>query len=77
MEIKVKPAKKFKRLGYEKLPKKYNPDMIIYEKKEMNPAVQIIRVMFNINDKKVQFAPYYRYSKAEMEAVMAQLEELD
>lgn len=33
MEIKVKPAKKFKRLGYEKLPKKYNPDMIIYEKK--------------------------------------------
>lgn len=73
----MKNAKRmFKHLGYERLSKKYNPNMIIYEKKEMNPGVQIIRITFDLTDNKVQFTPGYRYSAEEIDAVYKQLEEL-
>ena len=70
----------FKELGYKKLPKKYNKYIICYEKRTdvigaLRPRVEIIRIMFHLSTKTLQFAPYYRYSTKELQAINKQVEE--
>lgn len=71
----------FKQLGYKKMPKKYNKNMILYEREEkikgsINEQYFKIIVYFSLTDKKIQFSPYYRYSLLELQAINKQIEEL-
>ena len=73
--------KMFKKLGYKKWPKKYNKNMIMYEREEkligaIGEKYYKIIVYFNLTDKKIQFSPYYRYSLQELKAINKQVEEL-
>lgn len=65
----------FKELGYKRLPKKYNKNMISYENEDMLKDYKII-IYFSLSDKKVQFSPYYRYSMQDLKAINKQCEEL-
>lgn len=73
--------KMFKELGYKKWPKKYNKNMIMYEREEkligaIGEKYYKIIVYFSLTDKKIQFSPYYRYSLQELKAINKQAEEL-
>lgn len=73
--------KMFKELGYKKWSKKYNKNMIMYEREEkligaIGEKYYKIIVYFNLTDKKIQFSPYYRYSLQELKAINKQVEEL-
>lgn len=72
----MKSAKElFKELGYKKLPKKYNKNMILYENENMLKDYKII-IYFSLTDKRIQFSPYFRYSMQELNAINKQVEEL-
>lgn len=71
----------FKKLGYKKLPKKYNKYIICYEKQidvigSLKPRIEIIKILFHLSTQTIQFAPYYRYSMKELQAINKQVEEL-
>ena len=65
----------FKELGYKRLPKKYNKNMILYENENMLKDYKII-IYFSLTDKKIQFSPYYRYTMQELKAISKQCEEI-
>jgi len=65
----------FKKLGYKRLPKKYNKNMILYENENMLKDYKII-IYFSLTDKKIQFSPYYRYSMQELQAINEKVKEL-
>ena len=65
----------FKELGYKRLPKRYNKNMILYENENMLKNYKII-IYFSLSDKKIQFSPYYRYTMQELKAINKQCEEL-
>ena len=65
----------FNKLGYKKLSKKYNKNMILYESPYLARAGKII-IYFSLTDKRIQFSQYYRYSVKELEAINKQVEEL-
>lgn len=72
----MKSARKlFKELGYKRLPKKYNKNMILYENENMLKNYKII-IYFSLTDKRIQFSPYFRYSIQELNAINKQVEEL-
>lgn len=72
----MKNAKElFKELGYKRLPKKYNKNMILYENENMLKNYKII-IYFSLTDKRIQFSPYFRYSIQELNAINKQVEEL-
>ena len=69
----------FEKLGYKKLPKKYNKNMILYEREEENPCTYAkfkVIVWFELKGKRIQFSPYYRYTLKELQAINKQVEEL-
>ncbi len=71
----------FKKLGYKKLPKKYNKCIICYKKQidvigSLKPRIEIISILFHLSTKTIQFTPYYRYSMKEFGAINKQIEEL-
>lgn len=69
----------FEKLGYKKLPKKYNKNMILYEKEEENPCTHAkfkVIVHFELKGKRIQFSPYYRYTLDLVQAINKQIEEL-
>lgn len=65
----------FKELGYKRLSKKYNKNMILYENENMLKDYKII-IYFSLTDKKIQFSPYYRYSMQELQAINEKVKEL-
>lgn len=71
----------FEELGYKRLPKKYNKNMILYEN-EINiigatrSRTEKKIIYFSLTDKKIQFSPYFRYSMQELKAINNQVEEL-
>ena len=65
----------FEELGYKRLPKKYNKNMILYENENMLKNNKVI-IYFSLTDKKIQFSPYYRYSMQELKAINQQCKEL-
>lgn len=78
----MKSAKEmFKELGYKRLPKKYNKNMILY-KNEISiigitePRKETKIIYFSLTDKKIQFSPYLRYSVQELKAINQQINEL-
>lgn len=60
----------FEELGYKRLPKKYNKNMILYENEKESKIIY-----FSLTDKKIQFSPYFRYSMQELNAINKQVEE--
>lgn len=71
----------FKKLGYKKLPKKYNKNMLLYERKidvigGLKPRTELKIIYFCLSDKRIQFSPYLRYSLEELKAINKQIEEL-
>jgi hypothetical protein len=78
----MKSAKElFKELGYKRLPKRYNKNMILYKREtniigSLKPRKEIEIIYFSLTDKKIQFSPYYRYSMQELQAINKQVEEL-
>lgn len=71
----------FKELGYKKLPKKYNKNMILYENEiniigSVKPRKELKIIYFSLTDKRIQFSPYFRYSMQELNAINKQVEEL-
>lgn len=79
----MKSARKlFKELGYKRLPKKYNKNMILYENEisiigSIKPRKETKIIYFNLTDKEIQFSPYFRYSMQELQAINKQIEELN
>lgn len=70
----------FEKLGYKRLPKKYNKNMILYERIEENLCTYQkfkIIVWFGLKDKRIQFSPYYRYTIEELQAINQQIKELE
>lgn len=68
----MKSAKElFKELGYKRLPKKYNKNMILYETRKESKVI-----FFSLTDKRIQFSSYFRYSIQELNAINKQVEEL-
>lgn len=65
----------FQKLGYKRLSKKYNKNMILYENENMLKDYKII-IYFSLTDKKIQFSPYYRYSMQELQAINEKVKEL-
>ena len=71
----------FKELGYKRLSKKYNKNMILYENEikligSINPRKELKIIYFSLTDKKIQFSPYFRYTMQELNAINKQVEEL-
>lgn len=71
----------FKELGYKRLPKKYNKNMILYEKEisiigSIKPRKELKIIYFSLTDKRIQFIPYVRYSMQELNAINQQVNEL-
>ena len=67
----------FERLGYKKLPKKYNKNMILYEKEIEGIATMSKKIIyFSPSHKSIQFSPYISYSLEELQAINKQVEEL-
>lgn len=68
----MKSAKElFKELGYKRLPKKYNKNMILYETRKESKII-----FFSLTDKRIQFSSYFRYSVQELQAINQQINEL-
>ena len=75
----MKAKEMFEKLGYKKLPKKYNKNMILYERIEENPCTYQkfkIIIWFELKGKRIQFSPYYRYTLEELQAINQQVKEL-
>lgn len=76
----MKSAKElFEELGYKRLPKKYNKNMILYEINiigSVKHRKELKIIYFSLTDKRIQFSPYVRYSMQELKAINKQIEEL-
>ena len=71
----------FEELGYKKLPKKYNKNMILYENEiniigSVRPRKELKIIYFSLTDKRIQFSPYFKYSMQELNAINQQINEL-
>lgn len=71
----------FEELGYKRLPKKYNKNMILYENEiniigSVKPRKELKIIYFSLTDKRIQFSPYFKYSMQELNAINKQVEEL-